>query len=76
MSESWQTILENILESWQNRLKITSKDLNLQAQKFITEEIVKYQPNLAEKYLSKYVTYSAEDDVDSCFELNIVGGGG
>ena len=36
----------------------------------MTEETVKYQPDLAEKYLGKYVTYSAGETVDHCFEKN------
>ena len=42
--------------------------MGFEAHKHLTEETVKYQSNLAEKYLGKYVTYFTEENVDPYFK--------
>src|SRR4051812_27388718 len=49
---------EYLLNIWKNRVKITPKELRYQANMIILEEKINHRPDLAKKYLKKWVSYS------------------
>jgi hypothetical protein len=49
---------EYLLNIWKNRVKITPKELRHQANMIILEEKINHRPDLAKKYLKKWVSCS------------------
>lgn len=66
---------ETLLNSWEKRIKITSNDLNYKPNKLMTVIPVDHKPDLAKKYLRKFVSCSELSEHISLFgdpEITII----
>lgn len=62
---------EHLLKIWQERIKITPKQLSHKSRKLISEENVNHHPDLAKKYLKQMVSCS-DNDESGHYHINLL----